>query len=214
MSMSLKQIDDYMAALRENASQLIVEAKTLHGIKAYARAHALAHFAREELAKITMLGAAATRVLALQPVDWKDLNKRLRDHKSKLRQETVQLGLMLQATGPNEMADQILAGAAADVADARNDSKNNSLYVGVFDGAISLPANTLNETHANRTIQLAELALEIVDKMHEKLGPYSARKVGSLKMPNYDEMVGDPRIVKAASALLLAVATGNGGQSR
>lgn len=212
--MSLKQIDDYMAALRENASQLIVEARTLHGIKAYARAHALAHFAREELAKITMLGAAATRVLALQPVDWKELNKRLRDHKSKLRQETVQLGLMLQAMGPNEMADQLLAGAAADVADARNDSKNNSLYVGVFDGVVSLPANTLDEAQASRTIKLAELALGLVDNMKERLGPYAARKVGSLKMPNYDKMVNDPKIVKAASAMLLAVATGNAGQSR
>lgn len=207
--MSLKQIDHYMAALRENASQLIVEARTLHGIKAYARAHALAHFAREELAKVTMLGAAATRVLALQPVDWKDLNKRLRDHKSKLRLEIVQLGMMLQAIGPNDMADQLLAGAAVDVANARNDSKNNSLYVGFFDGVVSLPANTLNEAQSSRTIELAELVLGLVDHMHEKLGPYSARKVGSLKMPNFDEVVGDPKMVNAASAMLLAVATGN-----
>jgi AbiV family abortive infection protein len=186
MAMSLQQIDDYIAALRKNAAQLIEEAKVLHGVQAYARAYALAHFAREELSKAGMLAATGARLLAGHPVDWKMLNARMRDHKAKLRLENIEMAFLMKGAGHEDQARELMSGGAIAVAEVRNDSKNNALYVGFADGRVTMPSDTRTEYQSLRTIELAEMRYVDFEFRCKSLGPFAARQVGSLTMPVWD----------------------------
>lgn len=163
MTLSLTQIDDGIAALVINAEELIEEARALHERKSHARAFALAHLAREEISKANMLHATGARILAGQPVDWKRLMQRLKDHKAKLRQEiAAQAMSMLSAANPDvsKMARYMLTSEGADAfSSTRNDQKNAALYVGFIDGKFILPHDTRSERQSWRTIELAADAL-------------------------------------------------------
>lgn len=108
MSLNLKQIDDYISALIENADKLVSEANTLFDAGGFARAHILAHLAREELSKCIILYAAGRRVQCGIDVDWKSTMKRLRDHKSKIRQETLMNAVVLSGAGNQEMSRSLI----------------------------------------------------------------------------------------------------------
>lgn len=188
MTMSLQEIDDYIDGLQTNAAQLIREAKALHEIEAYARAYALAHFAREELSKAGMLTATGARILAGHPVDWKVLASRMRDHKAKLRLETVEMAFLMKGAGQHEQADRLLSGAATGAAEVRNSYKNDSLYVGFSEGKVTLPCDTRTEHQSMRTIELAEMSLKESEFRGRARGPFAGREIGSLKMPRYDQI--------------------------
>lgn len=81
--MSLPTIAEGVEATHSNASQLVEEADTLQARERWARAFALAHFAREELAKIPLLLIAGTRVANARSVEWPKLRQLLKDHRSK-----------------------------------------------------------------------------------------------------------------------------------
>lgn len=159
MTFSLAQIDQGIDALLKNSSQLIAEANTLIGVSAFARAFALAHLAREELSKVTMLYAAGARMAAGHEIDWQSLMKRLRDHKAKLRMETVENALFMIGNGLTEKGEESLSNITA-VSEYRNSQKNDSLYVGFTDGRFILPQEAITEHKALRTVKLAELRLQ------------------------------------------------------
>jgi AbiV family abortive infection protein len=60
-------------------------------------------------------------------VDWKLTMKRLRDHKLKLRQETIGNSILAAMVDNNEDFEKIINGSYAS-SEKRNDDKNNSLY--------------------------------------------------------------------------------------
>lgn len=189
MSFSLAQIDEAIDALLANAQGLSEEARLLLNATRYARAFALAHLAREEMSKAVMLQSTAVRILAQQPIQWKRLMVRLRDHKSKLKLEIVESALLLKGLGITEPSlDAVLASTKA-AADYRNDQKNDSLYVGFKEGKFTSPGDLFTEHKASRTVQLAEARLEQLMFGRTIVPKYAARKIGSLSdMPNYDEM--------------------------
>lgn len=102
MSLSLKKIDELIEALFNNATSLIDESKLLHNHGYYTRAFSLAHFAREELSKIVMLQAAGMKVISGHEVDWKKLMRRFRNHKDKIRLETINNSLIFGSVGQYE----------------------------------------------------------------------------------------------------------------
>lgn len=206
MSLSLQQIDEGIDALLVNASQLVNEARALLSIHGYARAFALAHLAREELSKVVMLHAAAIRLLAEHPVDWKRLMTRLRDHKAKLKLEQVENALLLQGLTDDPAHERLLA-TAVPAAEYRNDQKNASLYVGFEEGRFSIPADQFNEHKASRTVRLAELRLQELQFDRERLARYSEREIGSLRgMKNFDQLSpAELREVLPAAAKLFAL---------
>jgi len=74
-----------VAAVHANAAQLGEEADLLGASEHWARTFALAHFAREELAKIPLLLIAGVRAAKGASVAWPTFRKLLEDHKPKWR---------------------------------------------------------------------------------------------------------------------------------
>lgn len=180
MSFSLNQIDEYMLALIVNAKELLRESEVLFENKAFARSYTLAHIAREEIAKCKILYAAGRRLASGIEVDWKLTMMRLRDHKSKLRQETVGNSILAAMLGDEEGFEKIVGGAT-DSSEKRNDDKNNSLYVGISaDGKISLPNKVIDKVLAERNIQLACYAIDEEASFQNKMGRLSVMKVESM----------------------------------
>ena len=200
MSYSLEQIDEGVKALVANAAELVDEAEILHSHGSYARAFALAHFAREELSKSTMLYSAGARLIAQKPVDWKRLNQRLRDHKAKLRLETVMIAMFMKANGETQMSDDLLSGKAIQFAEVRNDDKNAALYVGFEDGRFILPRDTRNERQSERTIELAKMMLTQALFIQKKARPLASRAIGSSQIKDYD----DPAVTQQGMELAIA----------
>ena len=169
-----------MLALIVNARELLRESEVLFQDKAFARSYTLAHIAREEIAKCKILYAAGRRLASGIEVDWKLTLKRLRDHKSKLKQETVENSILAAMLGDEEGFEKIASGAT-DSSEKRNDDKNNSLYVGISaDGKISLPNKVIDKVLAERNIQLACYAIDDEASFQNKMGRLSVMKVENM----------------------------------
>lgn len=195
MAFSLEQIDTYIDALLTNAASLIRESQILYDHQSNARAFALAHLAREEIAKTLMLQAAGTRILAGHPVDFKKLERRLRDHKQKLIAETINSIVFCAGFDPNSA--EIMIGAAGTAPDFRNDLKNNSLYVGFKNGIVSQPTQSFSAERALRTITLAWDALQNQLSMLKLLGPFANRAPISIPEVHPEDVRFDREMIEA-----------------
>ena len=203
MSFSLNQIDEYMLALIVNARGLLRESEILFENKAFPRSYTLAHIAREEIAKCKILYAAGRRLASGVEVDWKLTMRRLRDHKSKLRQETVGNSILAAMLGDEEGFEKIVGGASAS-SEKKNDDKNNSLYVGISaDGKISLPNKVIDKGLAERNIQLACNAIDEEASFQNKMGGLSGMKVEN--MPDISSV--DNMSIEDKKALIKDVAS-------
>ena len=188
MTWSIEQIDSYIEGLIVNAEQLISESRLLLDGNAYARSFSLAHFAREELAKVGMLEAAGTRLLAGHKVDFRKLSKRLTDHKEKLRSESAETMIMAAGAGISDLADDI-AKFGSHMVNYRNDNKNSSLYVGITDGVVTRPHALFSREKAERTLKLAEFSLKEHRAVRNILGPYAQRD--PISIPEVDPATMD-----------------------
>lgn len=173
MSLNVKQIEEYMLALVANSKELIRESDLLFKKKAYARSYTLSHISREEIAKCQILYAAGRRIISGADVDWKLTMKRLRDHKSKLKQEVVSNSVLSLFIGDeltfNDGINSIKASS-----DLRNDYKNHSLYVGISDkGEVALPNSVIDKDRAQRNLELARFALNSEINFQNKVGKLS-----------------------------------------
>ncbi|MDF5406043.1 AbiV family abortive infection protein [Vibrio parahaemolyticus] len=186
MSLNINQIDEYMTALVTNARGLIRESELLFKKKAYARSYTLSHIAREELAKCQILYGAGRRLIAGIDVDWKQTMKRLRDHKSKLNQETINNAALCFIGGNEQVYNDAMQSVKAS-SDLRNDYKNNSLYVGVStDGNILCPNNVIDQARAQRNLELARFALTEEVNFQSKVGKIS--KMDPNKLPDISKV--------------------------
>lgn len=77
--LKLEDIKKIYTKIYENACELIDEAEILLQHKKYARAYLSAHISVEEFGKLPMLHSVALNVHNGVKVDWKALNKRLRN---------------------------------------------------------------------------------------------------------------------------------------
>jgi AbiV family abortive infection protein len=195
MSLSLAKLDELIDALLKNAAALVTESGLLGQHGHFARAHALAHMAREELAKSIMLQAAAFKVLAGHRVDWGKLMKRFRSHDEKLKLENVQSAVILSALGKTDQSSLVLH-HTSEFAKHRNQRKNTALYVELTEGAVSLPSEQFSEKQASRTHQLALIWLQEQQAMRDKIGPYHKRdpkQFKGMQVPDPEQLVtGDP----------------------
>jgi AbiV family abortive infection protein len=151
--LTLKQLDAGVEAAFANAGSLIDEAKLLFQSGFHARAYTLSHIAREELAKVTMLYTSGLRLLAEHPVNWSKLEKRLRDHKSKLTSDA----LVTFVSTPGAVGELDLEKMAAG-STSRNEWKNESLYIALKEGNFKTPSDMITPEKAKRTIELAMFA--------------------------------------------------------
>ena len=135
-----------------NAQELCDESEILHKHGKFARSFALSHFAREEFGKSFMLFRVLIDVSAGVKVDWKKLNRRFRDHKQKLVNDsaisTTLFGKEWKDSGLP------LEGLFASI-DFKNDRKNSCLYTDWKDGGFTLPSDTITEMQSERNLSLA-----------------------------------------------------------
>jgi hypothetical protein len=190
--LTLEQLDVGIEAAIANAESLIQEAALLlqHGF--HARAYTLAHIAREELAKVTMLYATGLRMLAGNPVNWTKLHKRLRDHGSKLSSDALQTFVTTPGAAETLPLEVMLGGVKV-----RNEWKNDSLYIVLKDGNFKTPSEIISQKKASRTIELAQFTLLDAKEMLSangkltKRSPESAKKIFA-SIGNPDEI--DPKV--------------------
>lgn len=75
-----------IVAVKDNALELLDDAKLLRANSRLARAYAAAYMACEENGKLSILLGAATQIIIGRPVDWKSTAKRFRSHDFKASQ--------------------------------------------------------------------------------------------------------------------------------
>jgi AbiV family abortive infection protein len=81
--LTVKDLESIYLKVYQNACELIEEAEILYNHEKFARSHACAQFSIEEFGKLPMLTSIAIKVSKDEKVDWKDLQKRIRNHQSK-----------------------------------------------------------------------------------------------------------------------------------
>lgn len=82
--LSIQDLEGLFFKIYENACELIDEAELLYKNQKYARSYLCSHSAFEEFGKIPMLHSAAVEIHMGKKVDWKSLNKRIRNHIEKI----------------------------------------------------------------------------------------------------------------------------------
>ncbi len=85
-NLSVDDLEVIFTKIYENACELIEESQLLYHRGKYARSYLLAHISFEEFGKLPMLNTVALNISEGKVIDWKKLNKRIRDHKRKISQ--------------------------------------------------------------------------------------------------------------------------------
>ncbi|MDK1289769.1 AbiV family abortive infection protein [Pseudoalteromonas umbrosa] len=163
----------------QNAQSFCEEAQILHDHKKYARAYVLSHFAREECGKAMMLARAAIEIDLGVKVNWKKLKKRLRCHKQKIINDNflsrlVLHGVEASATKKND-SDLLQYEHVFSTVKARNDKKNESLYVNYKDGQFVSPSDSISERQSQRNLELASFRSALLVPL---LKPYAEKFSG------------------------------------
>jgi len=163
MELTLKKIEIIRKKILENAHQLLEDAVLLLRNKRWARAFGLTHLASEELAKLLMLHTAAIHIIRGKKFDFKTLNKRLNNHKAKIRNILVMEVLLTtndDKIGPRNLKEYLERGKRfynfkglrevnLDVeVNKFNNLKNNCLYAQFFKGEILKPSEIITEEMA------------------------------------------------------------------
>jgi AbiV family abortive infection protein len=94
--LNMEQIAQGMDCCITNAEEFLSDAEILITSNSYPRAYVLAQFACEELGKVLILYAAATRLYSGLEVEWNKIFNQLKDH-SKKTHNFVMLGQILRA---------------------------------------------------------------------------------------------------------------------
>ncbi|MGM2415962.1 MULTISPECIES: AbiV family abortive infection protein [Bacillus cereus group] len=160
----IKDLEKAYTLIFENAKELIEESEILLANERFARSYTLSHIASEELSKLPILFRVATDIHFKIKVNWKDVNKDLRDHEGKLRRKFIHQQILLNPKGFN---DELLK-FIKDKAKHYNTLKNDSLYAGIRNGEFTKPSRTIDREIAEANIQVVkeELKLHEMTKYH------------------------------------------------
>ncbi|MCM3767037.1 AbiV family abortive infection protein [Neobacillus niacini] len=93
--LKVEEIEKIFLKIYENACELLEEAELLYNHQKFARAYLCAHIAFEEFGKLPMLNSVAIDVYFGKKIDWKKLNKDIRNHHSKISQSYTTILLIL-----------------------------------------------------------------------------------------------------------------------
>ena len=139
-NLTVDTIIEGMIKITLNAQSLVEEAEILYENKYYARTYTLSHIAREEISKLYMLYKVGIEIIAGKKFDHKKLEKRLRNHKSKIQFFSMPITI----TGTNSSYTKNM-----------NKRKNDSLYVGYEEETFRSPSENITEYISKRTLDLA-----------------------------------------------------------
>jgi len=151
-NLTVDTIIEGMIQITLNAQSLVEEAEILYENKYYARTYTLSHIAREEISKLYMLYKVGIEIIAGKEFDHKKLEKRLRNHKSKIQFFSMPITM----TGLNSSYVKGI-----------NKRKNDSLYVGYEEEMFKSPKENITEYISKRTLDLATQTIIKLTNIHK-----------------------------------------------
>jgi AbiV family abortive infection protein len=151
-NLTVDAILDGMIKITLNAQSLVEEGEILYKNKYYARTYTLAHIAREEISKLYMLYKVGIEIIAGKKFDHKKLEKRLRNHKSKIQFFSMPV---------------MVVGLDSKYVEGVNKRKNDSLYVGYENEIFKAPSENITEHIAKRTLDLATYQIIKFTNIHK-----------------------------------------------
>jgi len=151
--LSIDQIEEARSKVLQNATELIEESELLLANDRFARAYSLAHLACEEMAKIPMLVRAATDKIQRRTVDWKKLDRRLRNHTEKIT-GILYIDYLVDPDVENDKDIKRLNESIAKVEDF-NTLKNQSLYTTLVGDTFLRPSEAIPADLATGLVTLA-----------------------------------------------------------
>lgn len=132
----------------QNANELVEEAKLLFENKKYSRTWALSHLAIEEISKTVVFLFAGVTICNGIELKWKELDRFLRSHQSKLKTYFM---LNEEFNDFSGMIDNV---------NALNKLKNRSFYVDLIDDKMYKPSDFFDKGQAKIIINVAKRYLE------------------------------------------------------
>lgn len=189
-ALSIEEVELAREKLFSNAESLFSESELLYQHGFYPRAYSLAHFCCEELAKIPMLVGAGLDIVNGETVDWKKLNKRLINHKEKIKAGFVHDYFFSEVRADDSDLKEHLE--AMETVGLVNDMKNNSLYAGLVKGQFVKPAGIVNKDIVEQMMQLTRTRLNVMKKIESStLGKLSKSKTAATLRRHAKHMSSD-----------------------
>jgi AbiV family abortive infection protein len=178
--MTISEVETARLKILKNAAELIEEAGLLYEKGRYARAYALSHLACEECSKVNEFIRAAAALKVGAAIDWSCLDKRLRNHESKIEYFVLELSDAWGNPDSRERLELL-------VQDLRkkghyNDMKNRSLYADQHEGAYRAPSEIVS----------AELSLALLSKARQLFG--LMQEQDHLARTMLDSLTSDPAL--------------------
>jgi AbiV family abortive infection protein len=152
--MGTKNSEHIDAAVKtaKNAEALLAEAHLLANFGRWARCYALAHLAREEVAKAQMI-----RELA-DDADLEAAVCNMKDHLSKL-EKSAQVTV---SCDPLNSESQAIVEGARHTKRLFNDLKNRSLYADFYEGGFWMPSEYMTPEFVEPTLKITEFAVRTI----------------------------------------------------
>lgn len=165
MNLTTKDINNIYIKILENANELYGEAELLIKHEKYSRAFFLLQICSEELAKIPMLSRVASDIMCDKKINYKMLDKRLRNHISKNKEILTFDKIILDFD-----YDKI-----KEYSETFNDMKNCSLYTNICEDGYFKPSEFIMKQFVIHFHELVKIRLKffnntIPEMDYEKLG--------------------------------------------
>lgn len=178
--LNLEEISTLLKNILSNAEELLEESEILLEHKKHTRAFTLTHLAAEEIFKLPALLTAASDTYRGKVVKWKKLDKRMRDHKMKIRSNLI---FERMISNPKEFPN------FEDIkkqAEKLNELKNNSLYAGFHKGKFIKPSDIICKEETELLLNRTKFYLALI-----KSSPHirDGDLIGLFKKPSYQKMV-------------------------
>jgi len=168
----IKEIEQGRQKILENGLELIQDAELLFNNQRYARAYSLSHLATEELMKIPMLNTIEYKLILGIEINWNDIKKKLRDHKSKILGYIV-YSYIIDADIEND-ADVKRHEKELSKINLYNKLKNDGFYVGLLEDTFCKPSETID-------LKLAKESLEKSQKLYAFFEPIEKGVKGQIE---------------------------------
>ena len=185
---TINEIDVLREHLLENARELIDESGILFSAKHYARAYTLAHLSSEELSKIPVLVKVAADLILGNVIDWKKLDKDLRNHQVKLKTILTQ-DFMGTGTDPNKTNVKVHNDNICYIT-LFNTLKNVSLYSGVYQGDLYRPSQVITKEIAYQALIAAKNRFTTIEPLEHEIMGKTTELVAGDALNKYLEFMG------------------------
>lgn len=183
MDLTIDQIEEGRVKVIGNSWSLLHDAIILFENEKYARTYTLAHLCIEELAKLPILVGVGTEIALGYSVNWKQFNKRFRDHKSKINVHHYYDNVIFNSMG-NEEDSYKQYEKDLHKTSSLNHTKNHSLYVTEQNGSFLTPDEVITREEADKKLNEACKKYDYFEELENKMQGNIKEAVDS---PEYTE---------------------------